>query len=171
MSPPVAPPVAGLVPHAGPMCLLERVVDWSDEGIRCEATVTEAHPLRTGGRLPATALIEYAAQAMAAHGRLLADASASTDADHGTGPRDGESDGHGHGDHGDRPARPRPGRLVGLRATELACRWVDERKLRIEVRRLGGDPANVLYGFTVFGRDGAEPLASGRAIVTLEAAT
>lgn len=153
------PPVAALVPHAGPMCLLDRVIDWDAAGIRCEATVGEAHPLQVDGRLPATSLIEYAAQAMAAHGRLIAGSPAGDPA--GDPATDEAGDGTG----------PRPGRLVGLRATELACRWVTERRLRIEVRRLGGDPANVLYGFEVFGEAprGEHPLASGRAVVTLVA--
>lgn len=146
VTPSVTPPVASLVPHAGPMCLLETVSEWRDDGISCEALVTDDHPLRVRGRLPATALIEYAAQAMAAHGRLIANTGS---------------------------ASPRPGRLVGLRATELALRWVTDRRLRIEVNQIGGDPANVLYGFEVFGIDDPahrRRLANGRAIVTLEAA-
>ena len=147
------PPMASLVPHAGAMCLLDRVIDWDEDGIRCEATVADRHPLKVGTRLPATALIEYAAQAMAAHGRLttLADGAARAGA--------GGSDG----------GRPRPGRLVGLRGIDLAVRWVDHRRLQVLVRRLGGDSANVLYGFEVLGTDGTDDtrLASGRAFVTL----
>ena len=164
MSETAAPPVASLVPHAGPMCLLDRVLDWDAERILCEASVADAHPLKAGGRLPATALIEYAAQAMAAHGRLLALAIATG----GNGADDG---------------KPTPGMLVGLRATDLSCRWVSHRRLAIEVRRLGGDVANILYGFEISGTDtpgtdmpgvdaGAAgqgvTLASGRAFVTLE---
>lgn len=158
MNPALAPPVASLVPHAGPMCLLERVLDWDADRIRCAATIADAHPLRDGERLPATALIEYAAQAMAAHGRLLAlaDAGANEAAGAAVGtPAPG----------------PKPGRLVGLRATELACRWVDHRRLMIDVRRLGGDAAGILYDFTVVGSDAgsdAVTLATGRAFVALE---
>lgn len=184
---PIAPPpVAGLVPHAGPMCLLDRVLDWDADQIRCEATVSGPHPLKIGARLPATALIEYAAQAMAAHGRLLALAPA----DEGVGDRpDGERPEGGGPDRidGSDGGLPTPGRLVGLRATDLNCRWVDHERLLVHVRRLGGDSTNVLYGFEVFGSDamtapaevGAAPshpatasegvaLASGRAFVTLE---
>ena len=138
-----AGPVAALVPHAGPMCLLGQVTDWNADAIRCTAKVGDRHPLKIGGRLPATALIEYAAQAMAAHGRLLA--------------RDGS--GYQH--------PPRPGMLAGLRAAELSCRWVEARELVIAVDRVGGDGHNVLYRFTVAGVDGAA-LASGRAIVVLD---
>ncbi len=158
-----APAIASLVPHAGPMCLLGAILDWDTEGICCEATIAEVHPLHSNGRLPATALIEYAAQAMAAHGRLVAadaDAVEAVEAVDASGGPDRL------------PTRPRPGRLVGLRATELNCRWVAQRQLRIEVRQLGGDPANVLYGFDVLGVDdpqAPQQLASGRAVVTLEA--
>jgi predicted hotdog family 3-hydroxylacyl-ACP dehydratase len=64
--------LANLVPHAGTMCLLECVVAHSAQGIQC-ATRTHtdpAHPLRRDGRLSALHLVEYAAQAMAAHGAL-----------------------------------------------------------------------------------------------------
>ena len=91
------------------------------------------------------------------------------------GPVDGPADGPANGPAGATadPATPRPGRLVGLRATELAVRWVGDRRLRIEVSQIGGDAANVLYGFEVFGIDDPahrRRLANGRAIVTLEAA-
>jgi predicted hotdog family 3-hydroxylacyl-ACP dehydratase len=139
-----AGPVAALVPHAGPMCLLGQVTEWSVDAIRCTATVAARHPLKIGGRLPATALIEYAAQAMAAHGRLLA--------------RDG---GAGAG------VRPRPGMLAGLRSVELSCRWVEARDLVIVVDRVGGDDLNVLYRFRVADVAGTA-LASGRAMVVLD---
>lgn len=135
-----AGPVADLVPHSGPMCLLGRIVDWTDDRLRCTATIADGHPLAMDGRLPSTALIEYAAQAMAAHGRLVAGATT---------------------------APPRPGMLVGIRSTTLAQRWVDARGLAITVERRSGDEVNVLYDFVV--GDAAGPvLASGRAIVVLE---
>jgi predicted hotdog family 3-hydroxylacyl-ACP dehydratase len=61
-----------LIPHAGNMCLLDRVVAYSDEDIECTARTHEdpGHPLRRNGRLSALHLVEYAAQAMAAHGAL-----------------------------------------------------------------------------------------------------
>lgn len=168
----MTPPVASLVPHAGPMCLIDQVLDWDEHRIRCEATVSEVHPLKVGARLPATALIEYAAQAMAAHGRLLALASAG----------DGRAgDGSADDDSAADTAGPKPGMLVGLRAIELDCRWVDHRRLDIRVDRLGGDALSVLYGFEVYGAEPGGPapeaglpasaataLAKGRAIVTLE---
>jgi predicted hotdog family 3-hydroxylacyl-ACP dehydratase len=61
-----------LIPHAGSMCLLDRIVAHSEHGIQC-ATRTHLlpdNPLRRDGQLSAMHLVEYAAQAMAAHGAL-----------------------------------------------------------------------------------------------------
>src|SRR5690606_22429336 len=65
--------IARRIPHAGAMCLLERVVAWDGGEIRCEAVshADPANPLRRNGRLPVSAGIEYAAQAMAVHGALI----------------------------------------------------------------------------------------------------
>lgn len=62
------------VPHAGSMCLLNEVTSWDDERIFARAiNHNDAdNPLRHGGHLPALCAIEYAAQAMAIHGALMA---------------------------------------------------------------------------------------------------
>jgi len=62
----------GLIPHAGNMCLLDRVVVHSEHDIGCTARSHKSpdHPLRRDGQLSALHLAEYAAQAMAAHGAL-----------------------------------------------------------------------------------------------------
>ena len=63
-----------LIPHAGSMCLLDSVTEWTPEQVVCE-TLTHcdpANPLRRGDRLAALHLTEYGAQAMAVHGALLA---------------------------------------------------------------------------------------------------
>ncbi len=54
------------------MCLLASVADWSEDAISCRATshLDPANPLRSRGRLPAVAGIEYALQAAAVHGAL-----------------------------------------------------------------------------------------------------
>lgn len=62
-----------LIPHAGSMVLLDRVVLWDADSVTCE---TEAHsrldnPLRRDGVLAAVTGVEFAAQAMAVHGRLV----------------------------------------------------------------------------------------------------
>src|SRR5690606_38662745 len=64
----------GHLPHPGSMCLLDAVTDWDAQHIRCTASSDRAadNPLRAHDRLGAACGIEYAAQAMAAHGALLA---------------------------------------------------------------------------------------------------
>jgi predicted hotdog family 3-hydroxylacyl-ACP dehydratase len=67
------------LPHAGRMCLLERLESWDRETITCVATShREAHnPLCNAGRLHAVAGVEYAAQVMALHSKLLSTAALS----------------------------------------------------------------------------------------------
>jgi predicted hotdog family 3-hydroxylacyl-ACP dehydratase len=66
-----------LIPHADEMCLLARVVACDETSIRCEADNhgDRANPLRNARGLPASAGIEYAAQAMALHAALQRDGS------------------------------------------------------------------------------------------------
>ena len=66
--------LCSLIPHDGSMCLLAGVESWDAQGIVC---VAESHrdarnPLRRDGGLSVVHGIEYAAQAMAVHGGLLA---------------------------------------------------------------------------------------------------
>ena len=151
--------IAARIPHAGPMCLLDQAVSWDESRIECtafarpprhpdaaarsgpEASVA-AHPLAQDGRLPATAAIEYAAQAMALHGRLL---------------QEGATD-----------AAPTRGFLAGLRSVRLHCRWIADESspLTIRVTRFAGDDVQVLYDFEV---RAAGPIAQGRAVVILDA--
>lgn len=62
------------IPHKGRMCLLDAVVSWDATRIRCRSASHRApdHPLRAHGRLGIACGIEYAAQAMAVHGALVA---------------------------------------------------------------------------------------------------
>lgn len=66
--------IARLVPHAGRMCLWQRVLDWDEATIHLQADDhgDRAHPLRHRDRLHAVHLAEYGAQAMAVHGGLRA---------------------------------------------------------------------------------------------------
>ena len=66
--------IAGMIPHAGRMCLLDEVIRWDENAIRCRSRShrDSGNPLRAGAELPALCGIEYAAQAMAVHGRLSA---------------------------------------------------------------------------------------------------
>ena len=132
------------LPHQGSMCLLDAVTEWDAQRIRCTASSHRApdNPLRAHDRLGAACGIEYAAQAMAAHGALLAAA--------------------------DNP--PRAGYLASVRGVELHVVRLDDiaADLEVEAERLSGDGNTILYGFRVSaaGRE----LLSGRAAVVLDAA-
>ena len=66
--------IAQRIPHSGSMCLLERLESWDADAIHCSTTThaQDDNPLRTESGLLAPNAIEYAAQAMALHGGLLA---------------------------------------------------------------------------------------------------
>lgn len=127
-----------LVPHAGAMVLIDEVVEHDGQRIRCQATTGPLadHPLGRKGRLPATALAEYGAQAMAVHGGLLAAAG----------------------------SRPREGRLVSLAELNLsASELAHPAELTIEAERIGGSALGEIYRFEV--RESDRVLAEGRATV------
>jgi predicted hotdog family 3-hydroxylacyl-ACP dehydratase len=130
-----------LLPHRGAMCLLDAIESASAESITCRASSHRAadHPLRVNGRLPALVAIEYAAQAMAAHGGLQ------------TGP----------------DAAASPGLLVAVRDVQLHAETLDELAEDLEVRatRIAAGPGGLVYAFTVTA--GSHPVAEGRATVAL----
>jgi hypothetical protein len=66
--------IAARIPHQGSMCLLDTVLRWDAEEILCQtgSHLLADNPLRAAGRLGVANAIEYAAQAMAVHGALLA---------------------------------------------------------------------------------------------------
>ena len=108
------------------MCLLERVLEWDAAEIVC---CTERHrdasnPLRRHGTLSALHVIEFGAQAVAAHGALLA--------------------------REDAMSAPRRGVLASVRDLELAVDLLDDLpgELLIRARRLLGDRRGLLYEFT-----------------------
>ena len=55
-----------LVPHTGPMCLLDRVIDAGDEHLVAEVTIRADDLFADGGAVGAWVGIEYMAQAVAA---------------------------------------------------------------------------------------------------------
>jgi predicted hotdog family 3-hydroxylacyl-ACP dehydratase len=141
--------IAARIPHAGRMCLLDHVLAWDEHHIKCIGTHHgAAHPLAVDGRLPATAAIEYAAQAMALHGSLVQERLTTTS--------------------GSAPAAPRRGFLAGLRSVQLHCRWIEPGwpALTVRVERYAGDEVQVLYDFEVCGTG---PIVQGRAVVVLDA--
>ena len=69
-------PLSSLIPHQGSMCLLERVIEWSDATDHPgngHASLARK-PVTLEWRLQAVHLCEYGAQAMAVHGALRAQA-------------------------------------------------------------------------------------------------
>lgn len=66
--------ISALIPHAGRMVLLDRVIQYDDETILCSATShrRDDNPLRRHGTLHAACGAEYGAQAAAVHGPLAA---------------------------------------------------------------------------------------------------
>ncbi len=136
--------IAERIPHQGSMCLLEQVIDWNDERIVCQTGTHRQpdNPMRLEGRLGAACGIEYAAQAMAVHGALLADAD----------------------------TRPSKGYLTSVRDVELLTVRLDNvaGDLHILAERLSGDDNMVLYRFTVATQD-QQPLLRGRAAVVMDA--
>lgn len=62
-----------LVPHAGPMVMIDGVTAWDEKCICCVSWrhLAADNPLRREGRLAAHHAIEFAAQAAAVHGGLL----------------------------------------------------------------------------------------------------
>ena len=130
------------VPHQGAMCLWDEVLDWDATRIRLRAGNHRdpVHPLRARGRLPALALCEYGAQAMAVHGALLARAAGGA---------------------------AMPGYLVSLRGVEFLRMRIDDLAGELDVhaeRLLGGD-GSWQYAFHVE-HDGTV-IARGRAAVML----
>ncbi len=126
------------------MCLLDAVVNWDETGLHARATSHRLrdNPLRADGRLGAATGIEYAAQAMAVHGVLLAG--------------DGQPLGVGY--------------LASVRAVHLRTDRLDDvtDDLDVRVQRLSGDAGVILYAFDISA--GGRTLIDGRASVVLDAA-
>jgi len=136
--------IASRIPHQGSMCLLDGVESWDEETIRCRASSHRAddNPLRAHGRLGAACGIEYAAQAMAVHGALLA-------------PPD--------------RAAPRAGFLVSVRGVQLNVARLDDisEDLTVQASRIMSNENNILYQFSVSAA--GRLLLEGRAAVVTNA--
>jgi len=132
------------IPHQGRMCLLDSVENWDPQRISCRSGGHRAadHPLRAHGRLGAACGIEFAAQAMAVHGALLADAA---------------------------NIKPLPGFLASVRGVRLHVSRLDDVQgdLFCDAVRIAGDQRTVLYEFEL--RCATMRLMSGRATVVLDA--
>ena len=133
--------IAAVIPHAGLMCLLDGVLAYSPQHIRC---ISGTHrdmdnPMRSGSVLHALCGIEYAAQAMAVHGAWSGQAG----------------------------LKPRAGYLASVRNVTCRLMRLDNLSddLVIEAEKVMGDGVNVIYRFTLHA--GREEIISGRATVVL----
>jgi predicted hotdog family 3-hydroxylacyl-ACP dehydratase len=137
--------IARHIPHQGSMCLLDQVLDWDASHVRCRSQAHRStdNPLRAHDRLGAVCGIEFAAQAMAVHGALLA------------------PDAH---------FERRAGYLISVRRVALHVARLDdiEHDLVVDADRVGGDDATVLYQFSVSA--GSAVLLSGRAAILINRA-
>jgi predicted hotdog family 3-hydroxylacyl-ACP dehydratase len=133
------------IPHRGRMCLLDEVVEWDAARIRCRSATHRAadNPLRSYGRLGAACGVEYAAQAMAVHGALVAGLP-------------GVSGAQG-------PASK--GYLASVRNVVLNVTRLDdvETDLLTDAARMTGDERSVIYEFSISGA--GRTLLSGRVSV------
>jgi len=132
------------IPHQGTMCLLNHVVMWDEQRIQCQASshrMTD-NPLRSRDQLNSACGIEYAAQAMAVHGALLA-------------PADSK--------------RPRAGFLVSVRGATLHVPRLDDITVNLDIAAecIHSSEDNILYQFTVHAA--GKLLLDGRAAVMLSA--
>jgi predicted hotdog family 3-hydroxylacyl-ACP dehydratase len=129
------------IPHRGRMCLLDEVIAWSDARVSCRSsTHREAdNPLRAYGRLGIACGIEYAAQAMAVHGALVA------------------------------PGSPAAGFLAAVRDVRFHSLRLDDVQgdLICDAARMAGDASTALYEFEL--RSEAALLLRGRATVVFDA--
>jgi len=145
------------IPHKGRMCLLDEVLSWDAARIRCRSGTHRAadNPLRSHGRLGAACGIEYAAQAMAVHGALVA-ASAPLERTVSSSVRSSIG--------------PAIGYLASVRNVVLGVTRLDdlEADLVAAAERITGDGRTVLYEFSVW--TGDQSLLSGRASIVLDAA-
>ena len=127
-----------LIPHAGGMCLLERIVSSDDSQIVCAASShrSPTNPLRHAGKLAALHLAEYGAQTMAVHGGLQSAGEAA-----------------------------RGGMLVAIRDLRLEVAWIDdiESELLVHAVKLVANAGGRIYSFSA--RAGGRELATGRVSV------
>jgi predicted hotdog family 3-hydroxylacyl-ACP dehydratase len=136
--------IAGMIPHAGAMCLLDGVTEWDAAKIRCFSGTHHdtANPLRAGGQLAGWCGIEYAAQAMAVHGGLS----------------------------GTIGGKPKAGYLVSMRDVACSAGRLDDLDgdLIVDAEQMMGDESLAIYRFTL--RVGAVLVLRGRATVVLDTA-
>ncbi len=134
--------IATRIPHSGSMCLLDGLLGWTADTVRCRASSHRdaAHPLRSPGGLLSPVAIEYASQAMALHGGLMAAPG----------------------------SQPSAGFLATARNVNLHVSRLDDVPglLLVTAKRLAGADATALYHFELHD-EGGRLLVDGRATVVL----
>jgi len=137
------------IPHQGDMCLLDEVLTWNPARVQCRTTTHRdaTNPLRAHNRLAAVCGIEYAAQAMAVHGALIASRITSST----------------------QSARV-AGYLASVRNVNMYANRLDdiEGDLVATAELVTGDEHTILYDFTVSA--GKRTLLAGRATIVFNAA-
>lgn len=132
------------IPHQRGMCLLDEVITWNATRVQCRSSTHRepANPLRAHNRLAAVCGIEYAAQAMAVHGALIA--SRVTPSNRSTAVA---------------------GFLASVRNVSLFTHRLDDLTgdLIATAELVTGDERTVLYDFTV--STGERVLVAGRATI------
>lgn len=136
------PPLAEVLPQAGPMRLLDRILEHDGSQTRCLVDPSRsALFFDAGRRVPAWVAIEYMAQCTAAHGGLLARA-------------------RGEG--------PRPGLFVGSRRLRFRCDAFDPAQpLEVSARHAAGRGARMAFDCAVLPCGVADPLVEGRINIVL----
>jgi len=139
------PALAELLPHAGPMRLLDAVVSHDAERTVCRALPAASALFQdAAGEVPAWLALEYMAQCAAAHGGLAARA---------------------------RGEPPRPGLFVGSRRVAFRCAsFAPDVPLAVTARLAGRLGDGFAFDCTVEDPAGGPPLVEGRInVVLLEA--
>ncbi|HEU0197148.1 MAG TPA: hypothetical protein VFQ88_08070 [Nevskiaceae bacterium] len=133
-----------LIPHGGAMSLLDAVTFWDALNLYARASSHRDlnHPLRRHNRLSAIHLVEYAAQAMAVHGGLVARANQQC---------------------------AKPGLLADVRDVRLLVERIDDitSDLEIRVTRLVAAASGWIYSFEVSAN--RRTLATGRVTIMMAA--
>ena len=130
------PPVEAVLPHAGAMVLLSRIVRHAHDHTVCAVDVSTASAFHVWGHgVPAWVGMEYMAQCIAAHGGLRARAT----------------------------GEPVPvGVLLGSRAIELHVDgFVAGRRLHVEARRVWGRSELFAFACAVTDAGTGAPLVTG----------
>jgi predicted hotdog family 3-hydroxylacyl-ACP dehydratase len=134
--------IESLIPQQGAMCLIDRIEHWDSQRIICSTMQHRSpdNPLRARGILSSLHAIEFAAQAVAAHGGLVAVGK----------------------------APPRAGLLLSARDCRFIRSRLDDidGPLAIEAVRIGDNGETQLYRFRVSAQDIV--VAEGRTAVVLQ---